>query len=83
MTERPARADVTRRLQLVARERALAERVERLEVAVARLGARLDGASVTLLPSSEHLRLPAGPDLSIELQQMVARRSFGGGLGTD
>jgi hypothetical protein len=81
MTDRPARAEVTRRLQAVARERALAERVGRLERDVARLGARLDGASVTLLPSAETLRPPAGPDPSLELQHLVARRSFGTGSG--
>jgi hypothetical protein len=79
MTDRPERADVTRRLQLAACEHALAERVERLELDIARLGARLDGASVTLLPSSEALRPPAGPDPSLELQQLIARRSFGSG----
>jgi hypothetical protein len=81
MTDRPGRAEVTRRLQAAAREHALAERVDRLERDVARLGARLDGATVTLLPAMEVLRPPMGPDPSRELQRLVARRSFDVGPG--
>ena len=83
MTDRPGRAEVTRRLQAVARQRALAERVDGLERDVAGLGARIDGATVTLLPSAETLRPPVGPDPSRELQQLVVRRGFGDAFGTD
>lgn len=48
-------------LQARARDRALAERVERLERAVARLGSRVDGAMVTLVPEALAGATPEAP----------------------
>jgi len=50
--ERPAPNQVVLELQARARDRALLERVERLERGAARLGARIDGAMVTLVPEA-------------------------------
>jgi len=50
--ERPAPNQAVLELQARARDRALLERVERLERGAARLGARIDGAMVTLVPET-------------------------------
>jgi hypothetical protein len=49
---RPAPNQAVLELQARARDRALLERVERLERGAARLGARIDGAMVTLVPEA-------------------------------
>jgi hypothetical protein len=58
------------------RELELTERIERLERDVARMSAHLDGAAVTLARGPERIRPPTGPDLSLELQRIVAARSI-------
>jgi hypothetical protein len=55
MDHEDRRVDATPLLQSIARGRALHERVDRLERAIARVGARLDGAAVTLLPAPDPL----------------------------
>ena len=59
--ERPAPNQAVLELQARARDRALLERVERLERGVARLGARIDGALVTLVPDAAAGVAPGAP----------------------
>ena len=51
--ERPTPQRAVLELQARARDRALLERVERIERALARLHARIDGAMVTVVPRAE------------------------------
>jgi hypothetical protein len=67
-------ARIERALRQAAGDRVLAERIDRLEIEVARVSAHLDGASVTLVPSAEALRPPVGPDPALELQRIVNGR---------
>jgi hypothetical protein len=67
--------ETQRALQQAARDRILTERVDRLELEVARVNAHLDGASVTLLPSAGAIRPPVGPDPGSALQRIVQRRT--------
>ncbi len=53
MIDRPTPGQAVLELQARARDRALLERVERLERGVARVHARIDGAMVTLVPEAE------------------------------
>jgi len=59
--ERPAPNQAVLELQARARDRALLERVERLERSTARLGARIDGAMVTLVPEATAGVAPEAP----------------------
>lgn len=59
--ERPAPNRAVLELQARARDRALLERVERLERGAARLGARIDGAMVTLVPEATAGVAPGAP----------------------
>ncbi|MEZ0234490.1 MAG: hypothetical protein ACAH81_06020 [Actinomycetota bacterium] len=59
--ERPAPNQAVLELQARARDRALLERVERLERSAARLGARIDGAMVTLVPAAMAGAAPEAP----------------------
>ena len=59
--ERPAPNQAVLELQARARDRALLERVERLERGAARLGARIDGAMVTLVPDAMAGAAPEAP----------------------
>ena len=67
--------ETQRALQQAARDRILTERVDRLELEVARVNAHLDGASVTLLPTAGAIRPPVGPDPGSALQRNVQRRA--------
>jgi hypothetical protein len=58
---RPAPSRAVLELQARARDRALLERVERLERGAARLGARIDGAMVTLVPEATAHVAPGAP----------------------
>ena len=62
--ERPSSHRAVLELQARARDRALAERVERLERVVARLGSRVDGAMVTLVPEALAGATPEAPTQS-------------------
>ena len=68
------KVSIERDLQRAARDRGLAERIDRLERRVARVTAHLDGAMVTVLPAAQAIRPPGRPDPSVELQQIVSRR---------
>jgi hypothetical protein len=68
-------SETQRALQQAARDRILTERVDRLELEVARVNAHLDGASVTLLPTAGAIRPPVGPDPGSTLQRIVQRRT--------
>jgi hypothetical protein len=52
-TERPTPQRAALELQALARDRALAERIERLEGTLARVHARIDGAMVTVVAPAE------------------------------
>jgi hypothetical protein len=71
------RPSIQRDLQARAREHALASRIEQVEQRLARLGAAIDGASVTLGPGAGWLRPPAGPDPAFPLQRIAEVRDDG------
>jgi hypothetical protein len=53
MIERPTPQRAALELQALARDHALAERIERLEGTLARVHARIDGAMVTVVAPAE------------------------------
>jgi hypothetical protein len=57
---RPTPQQAVLELQARARDHALTERVDRLERHLARVHARLDGASVTVVPRAEAAARPHG-----------------------
>jgi hypothetical protein len=59
--ERPTPQRVTLELQARARDRALAERIERLERTLGRVHARIDGAMVTVVAPAERRARHAAP----------------------
>jgi len=60
--ERPTPQRAALELQARARDRALAERIERLERTLGRVHARIDGAMVTVVaPAELHARHGGGP----------------------
>jgi hypothetical protein len=75
MGDQRGRGRTHRELQVRMRIGDLSWGIDRLERRVARVHARLDGASVTLIPVAETVRPPAGgPDPSVELQRIVGAR---------